>query len=325
MTTCYITIDTEYDFGFTRRMGAHSRAENFQRSIICAVGSAEAGIRYQMDVLDRHGLKAVFFIDPMPALVWGTAAIEDILRPILQRGHDVQLHAHTEWLELAGSANPLGKRTGMNIKDFSFEQQCLLLDYAKRVLVAAGAPVPVAFRAGNYGANDDTLRALAAVGLRYDTSHCPGIDASACAIGLTSSDRAVTERCGILEVPIGCIAAWRGGLRHAQMTALSAAEMLAALRHCVARGIDCFTFVSHSFELLSRDRTRINKLVRRRFEVICANMGAIPGLATGTYAATPPRLPSRRTEPDSVTPFNPLRLGGRMASQALGNFLYGRR
>jgi hypothetical protein len=118
-----------------------------------------------MDVFERHGIKAVFFVDPMPALVWGTAAIEDVVGPIVVRGHDVQLHIHTEWLELAGDANPLGMRTGMNIKDFGVEEQCVLLDYARGVLIAAGAPGPVAFRAGNYGANDDTLRALAQLGI----------------------------------------------------------------------------------------------------------------------------------------------------------------
>src|SRR5690348_14227221 len=92
MTTCYITIDTEYEFGFTRRLGALSRQDNFRRSILGVTPSGEAGIRYQMDVFDRCGLKAVFFVDPMPALLWGSTCIEDVVWPILHRGHDVQLH-----------------------------------------------------------------------------------------------------------------------------------------------------------------------------------------------------------------------------------------
>ena len=55
----------------------------------------EVGIEYQMDVFDRHGLKAVFFVDPMPALVWGVEAISDVVGPIVARGHDVQLHLHS--------------------------------------------------------------------------------------------------------------------------------------------------------------------------------------------------------------------------------------
>ncbi|MDE1918862.1 MAG: polysaccharide deacetylase family protein [Sphingomonadales bacterium] len=319
MTTILITIDTEYDFGFTRRHGVASRRENFARSIACTTPSGSVGVDYQMDVFDRHGLKAVFFVDPMPALVWGTAAIEDVVGPIVARGHDVQLHIHTEWLELAGGANPLGARTGTNIKDFTWEEQCLLLDHARATLVAAGAPSPVAFRAGNYGANDDTLRALAHLGLAFDTSHCPGIVASLCDISLSAEDRAPMHHCGVTEVPIGCIAAPGGGLRHAQLTALSAGEILAALAHAQRQGVADFTLVSHSFELLSRDRTRINQIVKRRFERLCVALGA-RGVASGIYRSDPP-VAAQRAVP--VLPHNPLRMGWRLAEQALSNALYG--
>lgn len=319
MTKILITIDTEYDFGFTRRNGVASRCENFIRSIACRTPSGAVGTDYQMDVLDRHGMKAVFFVDPMPALVWGTAAIEDVVGPIVARGHDVQLHIHTEWLELAGGANPLGARTGTSIKDFSFEEQGVLLDYARATLVAAGGSAPVAFRAGNYGANDDTLRALAHLGIAFDTSHCPGIAGSLCDISLTAQDRAPMQHCGVIEVPVGCIAAPGGGLRHAQLTALSAGEILAALTYAQKHDVADFTLVSHSFELLSRDRARINRVVKRRFERLCAALGARE-IASGTYRLDPPAAGQRAVP---VLPYNPLRMGWRLAEQALSNALYG--
>jgi len=323
VTSLYITIDTEYEFGFTRRMGVQSRAANFARAIAGVTPAGEVGIGWQMEVFARHGLKAVFFVDPMPALLWGTAAIEDVVGPILSRGHDVQLHIHTEWLELAGAANPLGAKTGGNIKDFRFEEQCRLLDYARGVLIAAGAPAPVAFRAGNYGANDDTLRALAALGLAYDTSHCPGIAGSDCAISLGAQNRAPLSHYGVVEVPIGCIGTRGGGLRNAQLTALSAGEILAALRHAQVAGIASFTLVSHSFELLSRDRLRVNRIVRRRFARLCAALAASRGLTTATYAADPPMAVAGAAAAPPVLPYNALRSGWRLAEQALANALYG--
>ncbi len=322
MTALYITIDTEYSFGLARRMRGGGRAENFASAIIGTTPSGPRGIHYQMDQFDAHGIKAVFFVDSMPALVWGTEAIADIVAPIAARGHDVQLHLHTEWLELAGSANPLGTATGGNLRDFGFEQQCTLIDYAQRVLIAAGAPTPVAFRAGNYGANDDTLRALAALGISYDTSHCPGIAASECHISLGAEDRQVQRYCGTIEVPIGCIAAGGGALRHYQLTALTDAELLAALRHAVRGGQQQVTLVSHSFELLSRDRLRSNKVLQRRFERFCAGLAAVPGLATATYAQRPPQIEGAAPAP---LPHSPLRTLRRLAEQALGNALYGAR
>lgn len=325
VTTCYITIDTEYGYRFTRQHGPGSRAENFARSIMCRTPVGEAGICYQMHVLDQYGLKAVFFVDPMPAVLWGTAAIEDVVGPIIERGHDVQLHMHTAWLDFAGHANPVGGRTGVNIKDFSFEDQCALIDYAKDVLVASGAKPPVAFRAGNYGASDTTLRALSMVGMRYDTSFCPGIAVSPCDISLPRTQHLPVEHCGVAEVPIGCIANGRTSLRHAQLTALSSSEMSHAIRHSVTHGVPCFTLVSHSFELLSCDRNRINRLVHGRFLSLCKTLANLPAVNTGTYATHPPRAASvQSSRASSVLPFNPLRAGLRVAEQLVGNALYGR-
>ncbi len=324
MTSVYITIDTEYSSRLFAKLGPSSRLENFKRSIVCETPTGAVGIEYQMDVLDRYNLKAVFFVDPMPALVWGIDAISDIVRPIINRGHDVQLHIHTEWLEFSGSVNPIGNRIGNNIKDFTLEEQSVLIDYAKRTLIEAGAPRPVVFRAGNYGANDDTLRALSKNGINYDTSHCPGIAGSDCVISLSREDRSAVKHCGVIEVPIGCIAGSRGSMRHAQVTAISAAEMIAAIRFSHKSALETFTLVSHSFELLSRDRKRINWILKHRFEELCAALGKLSGVSTMTYAESPPPL-SITPGPVPILPHNLLRTGLRMGEQALANALYGAR
>lgn len=324
MTALYITIDTEYSSGLALRHGGGGRAENFARSIACDTPGGPVGIAYQMDIFDACGLKAVFFVDPMPALVWGVESIADIVAPIVEGKHDIQLHLHSEWLEIAGPANPLKGRTGRNIKDFGFEEQCLLIEYARDTLMAAGAPRPTAFRAGNYGANDDTLRALYELGIGYDTSHCPGIAVSECAIGLGADCRSPVEHQGVIEVPIACIAGRGGGLRHAQITALSAEEMVAAVRHARVHDHAGFTLVSHSFELASRDRSRTNRLLKRRFERACKALAALPGVATATYSDAPP---SADPHPERLVPlpYNGWRTGKRVAEQAVSNFLYGGR
>lgn len=324
MTLLYLTIDTEYSAGQFRREGKAARADNFARSIAGETRNGAAGIFYQMGVLERCGLKAVFFVDPMPALVWGVEAVADIVGPIVARGHDVQLHLHSEWLELAGAANPLAGHVGRDIKEFALDQQCELLEYARGVLISAGAPAPVAFRAGNYAANDDTLRALDAVGMRYDTSHCPGIAASDCAISLGMDDRDPLEYCGVVEVPVGCIEGPRGRLRHFQLTALTDVEVIAALRHAARQGQPSITLVSHSFELLSRDRLRINHIVKRRFDRVCAALGAMPGVSTTTYASQPPLVGGGRYSSRPL-PHNVLRTVRRYVEQTLSNMLYGSR
>lgn len=324
MTRVFITIDTEYSSGLYTGPGAADRADNFARSIACETPEGSAGITHKLQLLREHGQKAVFFVDPMPALVWGVAAIEDVIGPIIDAGQDVQLHCHTEWLRHAGAASPLAsKAMGQNLADFAFEDQCTILDYARRTLIAAGAPAPVAFRAGNYGANDDTLRALAAIGLDYDSSHCPAlVGASACRIGLGPDDRDPVGHMGVLEVPVGTIGTIGGGLRHAQITALTLPEMLCAIRHARDTGRGSFTLVSHSFELINRRKLAVNHIVRSRFGGLIRALATMPGVETGNYADSPPTLQLTGAGYQPL-PASPVRTGRRIAEQLVSNTLYG--
>lgn len=323
MTAVYLTIDTEYAAHLPGANGTPgTRAENYARSILCQTAAGAVGILHQMDVMDAHGIKGVFFVDPMPALLWGVAAIEDIVGPIIMRGHDVQLHCHTEWLAHV-PGNDLSAHPGRNLKDFAFEEQCRILEYARDTLVAAGAPRPIAFRAGNYGANDDTLHALATLGIRYDSSHSPALIGGDCGLSLGSGDRLPCLRENVIELPIDCIESFGGRLRHGQVTALSLRELVAELRHARDMQVGELILVSHSFELLSRDRRRINRIVERRFRRLCAAIAAMPGVSSATFADRPPSLCDGLSVPP-LLPHHPIRGSARIIEQAIANALYSR-
>lgn len=323
MLPVLITIDTEYSSGLYKR-GMHDRAANFAATIACAGSRSEAGIFHQMRVFAEHGLKAVFFVDPLPALVWGQGAVDDVVGPIVAAGHEVQLHLHTEWLEFAPDSSlfgPLGERTGQHIKDFSRAEQAVLIDYGIARLVAAGAPRPTAFRAGNYGANDDTLRALADCGIAWDSSFAPGFPNSDCAIPLAAGACAPVLRHGVAELPAAAIAGPRGGWRHGQITALSLAELQAATRHAAAADWPALVLVSHSFELFDRARGRPNVVVKRRFEAFCQWLGASDFARTAGFADLAQPQPQPRDLP--LLPHAARRTAARMAEQFVANRLYG--
>lgn len=258
-----LTVDTELTWRHYAPDG--DWRDNFERSI----EPAGVGISWQLEILARHGLKACFFVDPMPALIYGLAPIERIVAPILSAGQEVQLHLHAFWAALAAG----GKPAEAELIEFDRAGQRRLIGQARDLLVAAGVPPPTAFRGGSYAANDDTLAVLADLGFACDASH-NGSHRSLSAISLDDAQIVPVRAGGIIEVPVTQIEARSGRLRHLQLCAVSLAELLGALQHAFAHRHPLATIVSHSFELATRDGLRPNRLVQRRFERLCAFLDA---------------------------------------------------
>lgn len=317
MAIVLITVDTELSAGQQQR-GLSARA-NFESSVLGRCPSGDFGIGWQMETLDRFGLKGVYFVDPIPALVHGEDVIADIVRPIVDAGHEVQLHAHTEWLQWA-DAIPTTQRYGESIADYSFDDQVRLLDYGCGVLERAGAPRPIAFRAGNYGANDDTLRALAAIGLVWDSSVNAAFLGAECRVDFPAGRNAPAVTLGVHEAPVSGLFEAPDRFRPAQVCALSTWEMRSALDHAAATRHPAFTIVTHSFEMLSRDRARPNRAVTQRFEAMARTIAAHPDLATAGFADLDLRM---QVEPD-VPRLEPSRVRTlfRQAAQAVATLRY---
>lgn len=319
MTQALITIDTE--LSASRQAAGMPLADNIACSLDGRTAAGAFGIGWQMDVMERHNVKGVFFVDPMPALVHGRAAVAAMVEPILRRGHEVQIHLHSEWLEWAKDS-PVEGRRGRNIGDFSLADQIALIGWARDALAEAGVPTPTAFRAGNFGANDDTLRAIAVLGLAWDSSFNAAWAGGVCGVTL---DRAATGPVwheGVWELPVAGIWDRPGHFRPAQVCALSAWEMRAGLAYAAAQRGHSFCIVTHSFEMLSRDRARPNRLVMARFEALCRAIGQRKGVESATFSTLTPPLGG-----ESMTRLPPdrLRTAARLAGQLWATWAYERR
>jgi hypothetical protein len=321
MAKVLVTVDTELS-ALLHQRGQSPRA-NFDSSILGRTKASDFGIVWQMEQLSAHGLRGVYFIDPMPALVYGIDIIRDVVALVLAHGHEVQLHCHTEWLEWA-KESPVSGRTGRNIADFSLADQTTLLTHAKALLQEAGAPPPIAFRAGNFGANDDTLRALANIGLVWDSSFNAAWVGNPCAIALAADEAGPILAQGIAEIPVSGIFDRPASFRPAQICALSAGEMRDALQHEARQGDALFMIVTHSFEMLSRDRARPNRLVMARFEAMCDAIARIEGLeSVGFDDLELASVSSTGSKRSRLGPSLP-RTAWRMAEQAVGTWAYER-
>ncbi|MES2339092.1 MAG: polysaccharide deacetylase family protein [Pseudomonadota bacterium] len=310
-TRVFLTIDTELMW---RHHAAGLSADAVvQRSL----EPAGVGVTYQLAMLARHGLKATFFVDPMPALVHGDDWLRDVVRRIVDAGQEVQLHLHPNWT--GASATDRAAHGRFELIEHSAHEQRELLARARDLLVAAGAPDPVAFRAGSYAANDDTLAALTALGFAYDSSHNGSEHPWPSAISLPVRAIAPVVHRGLIEVPVTVIEDRAGRLRHFQLCALSVAEMRAALDHAGRGSHAAVTIVSHGFELANRSGTRPNAVHVRRFAALCAMLADRAEALPTAHFADRPLLPLGRT--DSPLGPNAWRTGLRQAEQLWSNLV----
>ena len=311
-TPVFLTVDTEVTW--RHHADGLVGAEIFARSL----EPAGVGVSYQLDLLARHGLKACFFVDPMPALIFGVAPVRQIVETILAAGQEVQLHLHPNWTGAVAGDRGAGF-SRFNLIEYSLDEQRDLIAGATELLVAVGAPHPIAFRAGSYSANDETLRALAQLGFRYDSSHNGSEHPSPSAIGLTERQIAPVQREGLIEVPVSVIEERPGQYRTFQICALSVGEMRAALDHAATNDHAAVTIVSHSFELANRSGTRPNAVHVRRFDALCALLSDRADTMPTTHFADRPAL--RLGQHDAPLGPDPLRTRWRQAEQLWSNMV----
>jgi len=272
----FVTVDTEI-WPFTSSWRETALKEETQRYIEGLTRGGSYGLPYQMDLMGRHGLKGIFFTEALFACEMGIEPLRRIVDMVQMARHDVELHLHTEWLAKM-TQNILPGRTGTNIKDFSEEEQTILLARGLRNLRDAGAERVSAFRAGNFGASLDTLRALARNGIVYDTSYNVCYLGHSCEIRTPEPLLQPSRIGGVYEFPVTHFRDYPGHFRPVQLCACSFAETEHALNQAWARGWHSLVIVSHSFELLKR-RIRPghpslpDRIVINRFERLCEFLG----------------------------------------------------
>ena len=271
------TVDTEFwpaEPGFRTRLtrGRLDPQRDFRRDILGEVRGGDFGVPYQIRTLAAHGLRGSYFVESLAAGVVGPETLERTVSMLVGAGHEVQLHLHTEWLAVEPN-EILPGRTGQHIRQFTFEEQCALLARGRDNLRAAGAPSVIAYRAGNFGASWETVRAVGAVGLTHDSSHNIAWVGRACDMPTPEPLLQAERRDGVWEVPVSWFEDWPGHVRPAQVTACSSAEMIHAMRAARSAGWRTFVIVFHSHELLNARRDGPNAVVIRRFHDLCRFLG----------------------------------------------------
>jgi peptidoglycan/xylan/chitin deacetylase (PgdA/CDA1 family) len=125
------------------------------------IDGVSCGITRMMETCDRHNVKATFFLDVYEYKEYGEPAVEKVAKELDARGFDVQLHTHPQWAYDA-------KRRRMY--EYSLIEQTQIIRDGKDLLKKWLNKAPVIHRAGAYSANEDTLKALYANDIFFDSS-----------------------------------------------------------------------------------------------------------------------------------------------------------
>jgi peptidoglycan/xylan/chitin deacetylase (PgdA/CDA1 family) len=208
------------------------------------------GIPKIMDICGEKGVKATFFVDVYAYRVFGEQVMKQVCQDIKERGHDVQLHAHANWIYPHKSEYMWA---------YSLKEQSEIIKEGRELIHKWTGEYPVAFRAGAYGANYDTLKALSDNSINIDSSmfykhHLCKLNSR----GLTRN-KIVTEN-NVIEVPVTTFIGFKCAsfIRYSKLdiNARSFGELKEIILKAKKRNLKTIILFLHSFSFLkwSRDR-----------------------------------------------------------------------
>jgi hypothetical protein len=242
----------------------------FKQYIYGPTRRGQYGLPFTLAQFEEHGLLGVFFVEALFAARFGLEPLAEIVGLLRERGQEVQLHLHTEWVDEARQALlPNVSDKTQHLKYFPYPEQRVLIAAGIDFLKRANAGTVNTFRAGSFAFNCDTLKAVADNGIQYDCSY------NASAFGLNSGlmpGVPIVEPVqfeNVYEYPMTVFNDGTSMLRPAQLTACSFSEMEGLLWQAVETERKAFVILSHNFELLNRAKDRPDDVVVKRFQKLC--------------------------------------------------------
>lgn len=252
---------------------------SFERYIYGHSAHGDYALPKTLEILNRNGLKGVFFLEPLFATRFGQQHLEVIVKLIRDAGQEIQLHLHPEWTDEALTPiieNCQTKR--QHLSYYTLDEQTALIAHGRQMLEAAGSGPIRAFRSGSFAVNQDTFEALRRNAIMLDTSlnRCHAV----CAPDMRTDhnfDLPFLAQ-GVLTFPVTVLKDGFGKDRPAQVGACSFGEMRDALLSAHIGDVSHFVIVSHNFEMLKPGSASPDWIVVKRFERMCAFLAAHPEL-----------------------------------------------
>ncbi len=248
---------------------------SFQRYIYGQSRYGDYALPKTLEMLNRHGLHGVFFVEPLFAARFGRSYLETVVQIILAAGHDVQLHLHPEWTdEITPALVPDNHGKRQHLSYYTLDEQAALIAHGKKMLLDAGVRAVTAFRAGSFAVNRDTYTALKRNGLYIDSSLNYFYAVSGADLRADHDLRQPDRIAGVCSYPITVFRDGYYRVRPAQVSGCSFTELRGALLDAKGKGQQYFVLVSHNFEMLKPGSVLPDRIVVQRFEQLCAFLAA---------------------------------------------------
>lgn len=226
-------------------------------------GGQLCGIDMLMDILDKYKMRGLFFVDIAEAWDYGEEKIAEVLKHIKTRGHEVGVHIHPDHM---------ADKKRLFLSEYDYEEQYEIIrkctDFYENIL----GEKPLAFRAGKYGANRETLDILAELGYRVDFSEFYGqkwchIDPPVAKVNPQKLEN------GLIEIPVtSYVSLDMGGYsRHDKLDCgQTYSEFKTVMNKLEKNNNDIAVLFAHSFSLIDWRRTpntpKFKKNLKKRLE-----------------------------------------------------------
>ena len=240
-------------------------------------GKDSFGIPLICDILDRHGIKASFFLEPFNDELGYPGETERVCQYLKNHGQDVQLHIHPGHYHYGCHLSGKPFTHTDQIADLSPDLQKQMISEGAERLTRWTGQKPIAFRAGNMGASLETLKILPDAGIWMDSSYTFPYVGGQCLFTESGRYNGAKWYGNVLEVALSGFQQPRWPFLYpskpVDLMGSSFEECRDAVRMICDAGADA-VLILHSFSLFKvKDKQynggKLNRIVTRRFEKFC--------------------------------------------------------
>jgi SAM-dependent methyltransferase len=153
----FISFDVE-------ALPGRAQEDHVNRLVWGKTSGGEFGIRRISNILNQHKIKGNFLVDIGMAALYGDKALAEIGHFILEQGHELHVHLHSEWLVRKWNMKDTYFSGPAGHNQLNRELSHRFLQYAAFKYAQLFKLTPICFRAGGYYFNEHTVDAAHAAG-----------------------------------------------------------------------------------------------------------------------------------------------------------------